>query len=129
MRHVFFISDKTGITNESLGNALLSQFPESIFKREFLPFIDTNIKVEQALLRIHNRYLQNNVRPIVFISIMNEEIHNRFKLSYVCYIDFFESFLPLLEQELGTKASGVVGMSHGLNDEDKYYKRILLYYY
>ena len=43
MRTVFFISDRTGITAEALGNSLLTQFPEIKFKRINLAFID-NLK-------------------------------------------------------------------------------------
>ena len=41
MRTVFFISDRTGITAEALGNSLLTQFPEIEFKRVNLAFIDS----------------------------------------------------------------------------------------
>jgi len=44
MRTVFFISDRTGITAEALGNSLLTQFPEIEFKRVNLAFIDTEKK-------------------------------------------------------------------------------------
>ena len=40
-RSAYFVSDRTGITAESLGNALLTQFDMLEFKRETIPFIDT----------------------------------------------------------------------------------------
>ena len=48
MRTVFFISDRTGITAEALGNSLLTQFPEIEFKRVNLAFIDTQKKAQTA---------------------------------------------------------------------------------
>lgn len=124
MKSVFFISDRTGITTESLGNALLTQFPLQSFKRDFIPFVDSETRADQAIVKINGRYSQFGTRPIVFTSIMNKELRNKFKLDYVCHIDFFESFIPTLEAELGQEASRAVGMSHGINDEAKYYRRI-----
>ena len=48
MRTVFFISDRTGITAEALGNSLLTQFPQIDFKRVNLAFIDTQKKAQTA---------------------------------------------------------------------------------
>ena len=124
MKSVFFISDRTGLTTESLGNALLTQFPLATFKREIIPFVDSEFKVSQAIIRINSRYLQYGERPIVFTSIMDNALRDKFKLNYVCHIDFFESFIPTLEKDIGQTASQAVGMSHGINDEAKYYKRI-----
>lgn len=124
MRSVFFLSDRTGITTESLGNALLTQFAEFEFRKELIPFIDTESKANMAVVKIQNRYIQDGHKPIILSSIINPVLRDKFKLDYVCYIDFFESFIPKLEEEIGRKASLVVGRSHGINDEDKYYKRI-----
>ena len=38
-RHVFFVSDSTGITVETLGNALLSQFDHVAFETTTIPFV------------------------------------------------------------------------------------------
>lgn len=124
MKSIFFISDRTGITNEALGNALLTQFQDQSFKKDFIPFVDSEAKAEQAIVKINGRYSQFGTRPIVFTSIMNKDIRDKFKLDYVCHIDFFEYFIPILEHELGQTASLAEGMSHGIHDEVKYYKRI-----
>ena len=42
---VFFLSDSTGISAETMGNALLIQFPELRFERRVIPFISS---VEEA---------------------------------------------------------------------------------
>ena len=42
---VFFLSDSTGISAETMGNALLIQFPDLHFERRLIPFIST---VEEA---------------------------------------------------------------------------------
>lgn len=38
---VFFLSDSTGISAETMGNALLIQFPDLRFDRTVIPFIST----------------------------------------------------------------------------------------
>ena len=43
--NVFFVSDRTGITAETLGNSLLTQFDGIDFRKSTLPFINT---VEKA---------------------------------------------------------------------------------
>jgi regulator of PEP synthase PpsR (kinase-PPPase family) len=40
---VFFLSDSTGISAETMGNALLIQFPDLRFERRLIPFISDSI--------------------------------------------------------------------------------------
>ena len=40
-RTVFFVSDRTGITAEMLGNSLLTQFEDFRFERLTIPFVDS----------------------------------------------------------------------------------------
>lgn len=124
MHYVFFISDGTGLTVENIGNALLTQFPNTNFKKYFFHFTDKELKVNKILLMIEDCYNQNNLTPIVFTSIMDKKIRDMFKLEYVCHIDYFELCIPKLEKALNQKAITAIGMSHGLINKDKYYKRI-----
>ncbi len=124
MKSVFFISDRTGITTEGLGNALLTQFESIEFRKELVPFIDSEYKADQAIMKINNRHMQDGQKPIVITSIINPVVRDKFKLDNVFHIDFFESFIPALEDELGQKASLAVGRSHGISDEIRYYNRI-----
>ena len=43
-RFAYFISDGTGITAETLGNALLAQFDRLQFTRVTLPYIDSDVE-------------------------------------------------------------------------------------
>jgi len=45
---VFFVSDRTGITAENLGHALLTQFNAIKFEHHSLPFIDSEEKAREA---------------------------------------------------------------------------------
>ena len=40
-RPVFFVSDGTGITAETLGHSLLAQFPDTRFRPHRMPFVDS----------------------------------------------------------------------------------------
>ena len=51
-RTVFFVSDRTGITVEMLGNSLLTQFDEIEFQRVTLPFIDNIEKARDVLNQV-----------------------------------------------------------------------------
>ncbi len=124
MRSVFFVSDRTGITTEALGIALLTQFKDIEIRKELIPFVDTKLKADQAIIKINNRYQQDKVRPIVLTSIIDPLIREQFDLSYAMHIDFFEAFIPSLEKELKQNATSVIGKSHGISDEAKYYNRI-----
>ena len=45
-RTVFFVSDQTGVTAETLGHSLLTQFEGSEFDVVTLPFLDTVDKID-----------------------------------------------------------------------------------
>lgn len=53
VRYAFFISNRTGITAENLGDALLEQFVEMQFKRTTCPFIDTPEKAHKLVAEIN----------------------------------------------------------------------------
>ena len=65
-RTVFFVSDGTGITAETFGNAILAQF-EMTPRHVRLPFIDTVDKAHQAVRQINRKRTSSIVfrmRPI-----------------------------------------------------------------
>jgi len=52
-RTVFFLSDQTGVTAETLGHSLLTQFNGQDFRQLTLPFIDSDDKAQEAVTRIN----------------------------------------------------------------------------
>ncbi|MBV8049040.1 MAG: kinase/pyrophosphorylase [Paludibacterium sp.] len=123
-RSAFFISDRTGITAESLGQTLLTQFDTLEFHRETVPFIDTVEKAEALAARIRERAQIDHHKPLVFTSIVNPEIRQVLRIDSALTIDFFETFIAELEKELGQSASLTVGKAHGMVSEEKYDHRI-----
>lgn len=122
-RTVIFISDGTGITAETLGNGLLSQFGNIEFKPVRFPFTDSLEKADACLLRIDEIRNQDGVRPMVFMTLMNEEISRKLRTADALFLDLFEAFISPLEQELGQRSTHSVGRSHG-QESREYARRI-----
>lgn len=124
-RSAYFISDRTGITSEALGQTLLTQFESIEFKRETLPFIDTVEKATEASALIRERAQSDLQKPLVFLSIMDRAVREALNVEECALvIDYFETFIGLLERELGTKASHSIGKSHGIGNDHTYGRRI-----
>ena len=73
-RTIFFISDGTGITAETLGRSLLSQFDMIAFECETIPYVNTKTKAKKMLARINQAYKNSGERPIIFATLINDEI-------------------------------------------------------
>jgi regulator of PEP synthase PpsR (kinase-PPPase family) len=122
----FFISDQTGITTESMGHALLSQFNQHPTYWETLPFIDHINKAEDISKHIINQSKINDCQKIIiFSSIVNEHIRKPFlNIPDTFFIDFFDQFVPNLEKILQIKAEPRVGQLHGMHNMVTYDARM-----
>ena len=123
-RTVFFISDGTGITAETLGHSLLAQFPQTIFKQVRLPFVDAISKAQDCARRIRDAARNDSERPIVFNSLVAPDAVAAVRTADALYLDLFESFIEPLESELGVKSTHTVGRFHGIADSLDYKNRI-----
>jgi regulator of PEP synthase PpsR (kinase-PPPase family) len=112
-RTVIFISDGTGITAETLGNGLLSQFEGIEFQHVRLPFIDSMDKAAQCLERIAAITAHDGIRPLVIMTMMNADISATLRKADALILDLFEAFIAPLEQELNTRSSHTAGRMHG----------------
>ncbi len=65
-RTVFFVSDQTGITAETMGHSLMTQFDGIEFRQVTVPFIATVDKAIEAVRKIDLVGAQEGVRPIIF---------------------------------------------------------------
>jgi regulator of PEP synthase PpsR (kinase-PPPase family) len=122
-RTVVFISDGTGITAETLGNGLLSQFEDISFRHVRFPFTDSLDKADACLQRIGEIGLQEGLRPLVIMTMMDVKISARLREADALFLDLFEAFIAPLEQELGQRSTHSVGRSHGQENRE-YAKRI-----
>jgi hypothetical protein len=124
-RTVFFISDRTGITAEMLGNSLLSQFEDFQFERQTVPFVDSPEKIEAVIRQVNETAARDGRRPIVFSSVVelaaSAAIHAR---ADALTLDLFQIFIAPLEAELGAKSSHAAGRSHGIANSHEYFARM-----
>lgn len=123
-RHAIFISDRTGLTAEGMGDALLNQFDSIEFKRLTYPFIDTEDKARQLVEEVNRIADACNLRPIIFTSIVDENIRNIIKNSAGLHLSFYDAFINQLEQELKIEANHQVGRTHGILDTERYDARM-----
>ena len=99
-RYAYFISDGTGITAETLGNSLLSQFDKIQFERVTLPYIDSVEKAEAAVAKINQAAIDSESSAIVFDTIVDKNIRAIIDTADAFKVDIFAAFLAPLEREL-----------------------------
>jgi len=122
-RTVFFVSDGTGITAETFGHSVLTQF-ELRFRQVRLPFIDTLDKAHDAVRKINDAFATDGQRPIIFSTLVKTELSDIIRLCKGMYMDMFQTFVAPLEQELGVKSTHTIGRSHNIVDSEEYKNRI-----
>lgn len=123
-RTVFFVSDRTGITVEALGESLLTQFPEFEFNRHTIPFVSTPAAAEIAADRIRVAGRQDGLPALVFSTLTDEASQSIIANSSDFVFDLFGTFIGPLEQALGAASSHTAGRMHGMQDQATYEKRM-----
>jgi [pyruvate, water dikinase]-phosphate phosphotransferase / [pyruvate, water dikinase] kinase len=123
-RTIFFVSDGTGITAETFGNAILAQF-EMKARHIRLPFIDTADKAHQAVRQINHTAETEGRRPIVFTTLVNMEVLAVIQSGCKgMLLDMFGTFVHPLEGELGIKSHHRIGRFSDVSKSKEYHDRI-----
>lgn len=123
-RTVFYLSDRTGITVETLAHSLLTQFDGFKWHKVSIPFLDSPEKAQAAVEKINDAALKEGCRPLIFSTLVNPEVRAVIETAEGVIYDFFDRFIDSMEKELGQRSSHAVGRSHGLNNNASYTKRI-----
>jgi regulator of PEP synthase PpsR (kinase-PPPase family) len=123
-RAVFFLSDQTGVTAETLGHSLLTQFNNQEFRHVTLPFIDSEDKARAAVSRINDFGEKSTLKPIVFSTLVQPDLRDIVREADGFHMDIFDAFLDSLGDELGEEPTHEPGRAHGMSDIDAYMKRI-----
>lgn len=123
-RAVFFLSDQTGVTAETLGHSLLTQFDGQKFRQVTLPFIDTHDKAREAVRKINLAAQDGAPSPIIFSTLVQDDFRAIVKEANGLHLDIFDVFLEPLETELQQKSTHTAGRAHGMSDIESYMKRI-----
>lgn len=123
-RTVFFVSDGTGITAETFGNAILAQF-EIKPRHVRLPFVDSEEKLLLTLAQINQTAHKEGVRPIVFTTLAKDELLDMLTLNANALImDMFSTFVKPLELELNLKSNHRIGRFSDISKSKAYHDRI-----
>ena len=123
---VFFVSDGTGITAETFGNAILAQF-ELKFRHVRIPFVDSVDKAHQAIRQILHTGEVENRKPIVFTTLVNAEVSEVVRNGCdgkTLLMDMFSIFVNPLEKELGIKSNHRIGRFSDPSKSKEYQDRI-----
>ena len=120
---VFFLSDSTGISAETMGNALLIQFPERRFERRLIPFI-SSVEEARRVVAILDAAADGPVTPLAFSTTALEEVRQELLRTKCPLIDFFGMHMEHVESILGAKGIRVAARLHGMGDVKRYNARM-----
>lgn len=123
-RSVFFVSNSTGITVETLGRSLLYQFSSTQFESHSLRFVDTTEKATEAVNTINTLARETALRPIIISTLVKPELRNILSSANALYLDVFDTFIAPIEDEIGCEAKLGMGHVHGIGDDEYYSERI-----
>ena len=121
---MYFVSESTGITAEAYGQSLLSQFGDARFIKRYTPFINTREKAQALANELAHRAEAEGKKPIVFATMVDEEINTLLKHAECHYFELFDRFMPELTGALGMAPVRQSGISHGLVNPANYEARI-----
>lgn len=124
VRYIYFLSDQTGVTVETLGHSLITQFDYHDFQQVTLPFIDSEDKAKEAVSKINSENRDSSEKPIIFSTLVQDELREIIKTVNGLHLDIFDVFIGPLEKELKQKSVRKSGLAHGMSDTKNYMKRI-----
>ncbi len=122
-RQVYFLSNGTAITAETLGLSLMAQFPDHHFRTRTIPFVDTLDKARAVTDEINRSIDAAQQLPIVICTMDDDELMKIIHQCKALVIDPFGDFLPRLENVLATQHLQP-GKSHRIANPMAYESRL-----
>ncbi|MDH0826511.1 kinase/pyrophosphorylase [Acinetobacter johnsonii] len=123
-RSVFFVSDGTAITAETLGHSLLAQFPNVDFDIHIIPYISSEEAATNVVAEINLRAQQDGQKPLVFDTLVDPYVRDIINTANAINLDVFEGLISKLSEDLGTPPTTLVGQTHAVTDSESYKARI-----
>ncbi len=120
---VFFLSDSTGISAETMGNALLLQFPDLRFDRTTIPFIST-VEDARRVVAMIDEVAEGPVTPLVFTTAAVDAVRQELCRTRAPIIDFFDLHMNRVESVLGRRGVREAMRLHGVGDVKRYNSRM-----
>ncbi|MGB4135849.1 MAG: pyruvate, water dikinase regulatory protein [Microbacterium sp.] len=122
-RAAYFVSDSTGVTAETLGNALLANFPGIVFRKHTIPFVVTESEARGVVSSIAADAAAG-LDPLLFTTVKGAALRSILTAAPAVPIDLLAGHLTELERALGVTASEQLGNYHGLGDTERYFARM-----
>jgi len=107
-----------------MGHSLMTQFEGLEFRPVTLPFVSSVDKAHEAVRRINRAADEESVRPIIFSTLVQDDLRAIVMTANGLFLDFFAAFVGPLERELNTPATHRAGRAHGMADVAAYTARI-----
>ena len=123
-RSVFFISDGTAITAETLGHSLLAQFPHVKFDIHIIPYITSEEAAMNVVEEINRSAEKDGQQPLVFDTLVDPYVRDIINTANAVNLDVFEGLISKLSDVLGTAPTTLVGQTHAVTDSESYKARI-----
>lgn len=123
-RSVFFISDGTAITAETLGHSLLAQFPNVKFDIHIIPYITTEEAAMEVVVDINRCADLDGQPPLVFDTLVDPYVRDIINTANAVNLDVFEGLISKLSDILATQPTTLVGQTHAVTDSEYYKARI-----
>lgn len=123
-RDVFYVSDGTAITCETLGHVVLGQFAVQPNEKTF-PFVESEEKLSELLKQIQRSYQQHGVKPLVFFSMVIPEMRTRLLQAPAHFYDVLESIVQRVSDDIEMNPAPKLQRSRSVGkDSDTYFDRI-----
>lgn len=122
---MFYVSDRTAITAETIGHSLLAQFEGSPDYREVtIPYIDTPEKAAEVLARINEAADADGETPLVFSTLADPITRAGIVESKGIVLDLFHVFIERLADALDLEPVIKRTRSHRISNLSTYEARI-----
>ncbi|EKO3989845.1 kinase/pyrophosphorylase [Vibrio fluvialis] len=123
-RDVFYVSDGTAITCETLGHVVLGQFSFVPNEKTF-PFVETDDKLSELIKQIEHSFQRSGVRPLVFFSIVIPEFRTRLLNAPAHCYDVLESIVQRVKDDIQMEPTPKLQRSRSVGkDSNTYFDRI-----
>ena len=119
-KHVYFVSDHTGLTAEVVGQSLLARFDHVEFETSTRPFVSTEARAREVV----EEFSRLPEPPIVFSTVTDPDLRRLVADAASVHFDLFDPYIARLEEALGQPAVPVVGAAHSIRDLARYQARI-----
>ncbi|MBF4161377.1 kinase/pyrophosphorylase [Nocardioides sp. CBS4Y-1] len=120
---VFYLSDSTGISAETMGNALLIQFPDTTFEKTTIPFIADAAQASEVVEML-DALVDEGEHPLVFTTAADDAVRAELARTRAPIIDFFEMHMSRVEEILGQRGVRQAHRLHGVGDIKRYNARM-----